>query len=45
MVCRGLFSDFWEILGLGLYGTLCSGNRLNKDNFVISVNLQSCMGG
>ena len=29
MVYGGLLSDFWEILGLGLYGTLCSGNRLN----------------
>ena len=29
LVYGQLFSDFWEILGLGLYGTLCLGNRLN----------------
>ena len=27
----GLFSDVWEILGLGIFRTLCSGNRLNRD--------------
>ena len=29
MFYGGLLSDFWEILGLGLYRALCSGNRLN----------------